>query len=655
MLRLFTNSLAPIRHLAALIALATLFNASGCASDGSDAEQGPFISPLLDPDRETGTLIGPAGGSVQATGVDGTQYTLTIPADALVAETEITLTPILSVPDLPMSGGLIGGVHFEPSGLELQRAATLVVTRPSAPTLGSEELLAGFTYEGDGDNLALVLAEADGDSFALPVLHFSGGGAGAATPSDLEAAFAPGSADSFIAELLDAFDAFDTRALKSSFERWYMQRIKPALQAAVASDQALERALQEYRRWLTVESALKGLIDVDALRAESHSLAAAAFNDAIARANDLCERQESFAEAEKAMVWQRRAESVLPSDPLLTSGLDRLSVQLGLCVQVVYESTSFPDVPFAGEPETLRVVVGYAFGDGPIELAEGMVVQVLAIGALPGAATTATDGAGQLEIALTPEGGTLRVEVDTCIGNVPGAGPLTGGFICQEAFIVRGLVVSPASVTLGPGGSQQFTAELLGINESVTWSATGGTIDASGRFVAGATSGTFTITATSIAKPSLTATAQVTIEVVPSDFPASTVWRGPVVLHRDNGTTFIQNGGLVTKYNPSTGTLTARSCQGPEENCFGFGCNALWEGTVSGDQVSMTQVNHTSPCAIGDPGQNRLYGCTLTATFSQEADGTHRLVGTGDGTFFSCGGDVTSDVTFDVCVDGCPE
>jgi hypothetical protein len=393
-------------------------------------------------------------------------------------------------------------------------------------------------------------------------------------------------------------------------------------------------------------------VRVSDLLSESNALAAAAFKEALARANDLCVRQRSFAEAEKAMFWQRRAEAVLPDDMLLTNGLDRDSVGIELCVQVVYESTSFPAAPIAGEPETLRVVVGYAFGDGPIEVASGMVVNVLALDANPADTATATDGAGQVALALTPQGGNLQIEIDACIGSVAGAGPLTGEFICQEAFILRGLVVTPTRATLAPGGRQRFTADLLGIDEPVTWSATGGTIDASGLFVAGSTSGTFTITASSLANPSLTATAQVTIEVVLSDFPTFAVWEGPVTLHGENGATFVQNGEIQTNYNPSTGALTARTCQGPNDQCLGLGCDALWEGTVSGNQLSITMVNHTSPCAIGDLGQNRRYDCTLNATFSQDPDGTQRLVASGDGTFFSCNG--VNPVTLEVCIGGCP-
>jgi hypothetical protein len=82
--------------------------------------------------------------------------------------------------------------------------------------------------------------------------------------------------------------------------------------------------------------------------------------------------------------------------------------------------------------------------------------------------------------------------------------------------VIRGgIQVSPATVELASGGSQQFTVQLLGFADptvEVTWSATGGTITSSGLFVAGSTPGTYTVTATSVADPQQRGQATVTIE-----------------------------------------------------------------------------------------------------------------------------------------------
>ncbi len=615
MSRSFAEIAAHALHLAFIVAL-TVLGSTGCGSDGGGSEQGPSISPLLDTDRRTSASIGPDGGSVAVTAADGTQYSLVVPPDTVLEDTEISLTPILSIDDLPMSGGLLAGVHFEPSGLELFRTATLTVTLPEAPSFGSEELLAAFTYDGDGDDLALGIAAADANAFMLPITHFSGGGGGSATPADLKQAFPRGSADAFVAEALEAASKSDNASLESSVRRWYAELVKPALQAGVASDAALERALSEYRRWLLAASFASGLVDLNDVLSESQSLGAAALNDAIARANDLCERQESFTEAETALLWQRRAESVLPEDLLLANGLDRTSVQRDLCVQVVFESTSFPEAPAIGEPALLEMIVGFAFGEEPIEFSSGMVVNVLATGATPAGATEFTDASGVVELTLTPNGATVAIEVDACIGLAVGAGTLTGGFICQEAFIVRGLVVSPSTVTLASGASQQFSAQLVGVDEPVTWSATGGTIDPNGLFTAGSAAGAFTVTATSVAEPTLVATAEVTIDGDPGD-PVTTAWLGTAACFdvdklfdaKPSGVAVIQTGTQLEihfpRVDPGTGdppfrtscvpndfvylaTISGGSFSGSTNDCNPGPCPI--SGSIDGDTISGTAV-----------------------------------------------------------------
>lgn len=75
------------------------------------------------------------------------------------------------------------------------------------------------------------------------------------------------------------------------------------------------------------------------------------------------------------------------------------------------------------------------------------------------------------------------------------------------------LMVSPGSATVASGSTQAFTATVLGLgSQSVTWSATGGTIDASGVFTAGDVSGNFVVVATSDADPGIADTAEVTVD-----------------------------------------------------------------------------------------------------------------------------------------------
>src|ERR1700756_917830 len=66
--------------------------------------------------------------------------------------------------------------------------------------------------------------------------------------------------------------------------------------------------------------------------------------------------------------------------------------------------------------------------------------------------------------------------------------------------------MSPASLTMQVRHTQQFTATITGAsNTAVGWSATGGTISSTGMYTAPSTAGSFVVTATSMADPTVSA------------------------------------------------------------------------------------------------------------------------------------------------------
>lgn len=76
-----------------------------------------------------------------------------------------------------------------------------------------------------------------------------------------------------------------------------------------------------------------------------------------------------------------------------------------------------------------------------------------------------------------------------------------------------GVSVSPSSVSLFGGGTQQFTANVTGTtNTSVNWSATGGTVSYMGYYTAPSLTGTYKVTATSAADSTKSASAVVTVK-----------------------------------------------------------------------------------------------------------------------------------------------
>ena len=89
------------------------------------------------------------------------------------------------------------------------------------------------------------------------------------------------------------------------------------------------------------------------------------------------------------------------------------------------------------------------------------------------------------------------------------------GSILQSACLPPIVTVTPSTVTLEPTATQQFSATVAGVpDQSVTWSATAGTIAATGLFTAPATAATVTVTvrATSVADPRAFGEAIVTVD-----------------------------------------------------------------------------------------------------------------------------------------------
>ena len=96
---------------------------------------------------------------ITTTADDGTTYTLTVPAEALIGPEPITMTPVSSVAGLPLSGGLVAGVQLEPHGLMLLKPAELVIESPDAGPLPAQT---AFLFHEDGADFHLYPMQAPG-------------------------------------------------------------------------------------------------------------------------------------------------------------------------------------------------------------------------------------------------------------------------------------------------------------------------------------------------------------------------------------------------------------------------------------------------------------------------------------------------------------
>lgn len=115
-----------------------------------------------------------SGASVTVNGSDGTVYTLTFPADALLEATEVTMTPLATLTGAPLQGR-VHGVLLEPTGLRLYRSATLTVAPGDGGTIGA----IGFAARADGSefHLAPPLLGGEANDVSLDLLRFSQHGA----------------------------------------------------------------------------------------------------------------------------------------------------------------------------------------------------------------------------------------------------------------------------------------------------------------------------------------------------------------------------------------------------------------------------------------------------------------------------------------------
>ncbi len=102
-------------------------------------------------------LIGPKGGRVTVTSPDGVVYTLEIPEGAVEDAIIIKLTPIESIADLPLDGGMLAAVKIEPEGFILDAPATLAISLPDGtPPVPAGKYDVGFAYQGEGSEFHLV-------------------------------------------------------------------------------------------------------------------------------------------------------------------------------------------------------------------------------------------------------------------------------------------------------------------------------------------------------------------------------------------------------------------------------------------------------------------------------------------------------------------
>ncbi len=216
-----------------------------------DTPETPDANPLtinVTPDNSLAVsqTIPIEGGSLTATGADGTRYTLTIPADALLSDEEILMIPLSAASDLPTSAGLVAGVQLLPSGLRFIRPATLTIENAPAIDAGLQPV--GFGYQEDGKEFYLLPAIQDNEAFSVKIYHFSGYGVTAGTAQEIQTQVTQ-HVPSDVADALQQKWAVRLDMVED-FQTFYQDFLLPDLLKGRSGDlRAMERALVNLPIW----------------------------------------------------------------------------------------------------------------------------------------------------------------------------------------------------------------------------------------------------------------------------------------------------------------------------------------------------------------------------------------------------------------------
>lgn len=190
-------------------------------------------------------------------------------------------------------------------------------------------------------------------------------------------------------------------------------------------------------------------------------------------------------------------------------------------------------------------------------------------------------------------------------------------------FVVPSVAIDPASVSMGSGESLEFTASVSGaVDASVTWSASGGSIEGSGStvtYTAPMEAGSFTVTATSVADPSVSASASILVagvEVSIDPPSASVLVSGRVEFYAsvlgtsDTGVSWTASCGSISGLGSSvtfvapdfTGSCTVTAVSTADPSASASAVVAVGEVAVA---IAPTSVSL-------DQGESRTFTATVT-------------------------------------------
>ena len=211
------------------------------------------------------TISAVNGGTLNATGADGTAYSLVIPPNALAQDTLITMTPVKSITDLSFSGGLGGAVRFEPEGLYFYKEAILSITPVKNIPIENQIM---FGFDSNGSDVHLAMPVVSSNAIQIRLEHFSGAGVGNGVSAEKAAIYnrmADSAENRLTSEMADALSRERQRQLLGidngedvtatmtyALSRYENDVLKPRMKAAMSTSGTCadaKRAIQSLLGW----------------------------------------------------------------------------------------------------------------------------------------------------------------------------------------------------------------------------------------------------------------------------------------------------------------------------------------------------------------------------------------------------------------------
>ena len=113
------------------------------------------------------------GGTLSVTGADGAVYTLTVPADALLEPTAISITPLTSLAVAGLAADAAYGVQLGPDGAQFSNFVTLTIAPPPGTNAPIDRQIP-IGWSGTQNTVSLAALDTSAREVHLKLLHFSG-------------------------------------------------------------------------------------------------------------------------------------------------------------------------------------------------------------------------------------------------------------------------------------------------------------------------------------------------------------------------------------------------------------------------------------------------------------------------------------------------